>query len=107
MGIWYRRGTIEYPAGISVDPSYGNVYVVDLGNNGVQKFDTNGNLITTWGSRGSGNGQFFGPWGIFFNPLYGNNVYVADTGNERIQEFDSNGKFIATWGTFGYRKWII
>ena len=37
---------------IPVDSS-GNVYVVDWGNNRVQKFDSKGNSITKWGSEGS------------------------------------------------------
>lgn len=40
--------------------SSGNVYVADTGNNRVQKFSSDGNYITEWGSAGSGNGQFNG-----------------------------------------------
>ena len=28
-------------------------------NNRVEKFDSNGNYLTQWGSYGSGNGQFY------------------------------------------------
>ena len=81
------------------------MYVADSGNNRIQKFDSNGTFITKWGSYGTGDGQFIGPWGISFNPL--EIVYVADTDNNRIQKFDSNGNFITKWGSFGYRKWTI
>src|SRR4051794_37946821 len=45
------------PSGIAVD-STGNVYVADTGNHRVQKFDSNGNFLTAWGSYGEGKGQF-------------------------------------------------
>src|SRR4030042_1741132 len=50
-------GQFNYPAGVAVDSS-GNVYVADLGNHRIQKFDSSGGFITKWGSSGSGDGQF-------------------------------------------------
>lgn len=55
------------------------------GNNRVQKFDSDGNFITKWGSEGSGEGQFNRPLGISVDSE--GNVYVVDTGNYRIQVF--------------------
>ena len=46
-----------YDAGIAID-GRGDVYVVDSGNNRIQKFSSDGAFITKWGSHGSGNGQF-------------------------------------------------
>ena len=57
--------------------SSNNVYVTDIGNNCVEKFDSNGNYLTQWGSPGSGNGQFEYPEGIAVDSS--NNVYVADS----------------------------
>jgi tripartite motif-containing protein 71 len=42
-------------------------------------------LLTTWGSEGSGDGQFGEPGGIAVDGA--GNVYVADTGNNRVQKF--------------------
>ncbi|KAF5418121.1 MAG: Virginiamycin B lyase [Candidatus Methanophagaceae archaeon] len=86
------------PRGIAVDGS-GNVYVVDTDNNRTQKFDSNGNFITKWGSYGTGDGEFQRPRGIAVDN--GGNVFVADTRNDRIQKFDSNGNFITKWGSYG------
>jgi tripartite motif-containing protein 71 len=64
-----------------------------LGNNRVQRFTSNGLFVSTWGSLGSGPGQFQHPTGMTVQYPSGK-VFVADTGNSRIQEFDNNGKFI-------------
>lgn len=50
-----------------------------------------------WGTRGSGNGQFFYPYGIATDPS--GNVFVGDTNNYRIEKFDPVGKFLAAWAT--------
>jgi len=91
-------GQFNYPAGIAVD-SVGYVYAADLGNDRIQKFDSNGNFITKWGSWGSGNGQFYFARenaGIAVNQS--GYVYVTDDANHRIQKFDTNGNFISKWG---------
>ena len=64
-----------------------------MGNNRVQRFTSNGLFVFTWGSLGSGPGQFQHPTGMTVQYPSGK-VFVADTGNSRIQEFDNNGKFI-------------
>ena len=51
------------PAGVATDLS-GSVYVTDGVNSRIQKFDANGTFLTTWGSLGSGNGQFLEPSGV-------------------------------------------
>ena len=42
-------GEFNSPLGIATDAD-GNVYVGDTGNTRIQKFDSNGNFITDWGS---------------------------------------------------------
>jgi DNA-binding beta-propeller fold protein YncE len=65
----------------------------------VYKFDSDGNFVTRWGDRGTGDAQFSAPRGVAADWL--GNVYVADTGNNRIQKFDPNGNFITKWGSAG------
>jgi hypothetical protein len=79
--------------------SANNVYIVDTGNNRIQKFDSEGNFITKWGGFGYDPGQFNNPRGIAIDD--DDNVYVLDNGNSRVQKFDNNGKFMMEWGSQG------
>jgi DNA-binding beta-propeller fold protein YncE len=72
----------KFRAGIAIDNS-GNIYVVETINHRIQKFTSNGNFITKWGSEGKAAGQFKNPKGIAIDNT--GNVYVTDTGNNRIQ----------------------
>ena len=83
---------------MAVDGS-GNVYVADAWNDRIQKFDSDGNFLTKWGTEGDGDGQFMSPSGVAVDGS--GSVYVADTNNGRIQKFDSEGNFLTKWGTEG------
>ncbi|MBA4385645.1 MAG: hypothetical protein C0410_12980 [Anaerolinea sp.] len=83
----------------------GIIYIVDSGNSRVVKYNTQGELLTTWGTL-TPNGQtpanpgsFNEPWGIALDQ--NGNVLVADTWNHRIQKFDQDGKFLMQWGVPG------
>ena len=80
-GRWRRE--LNGPAGIGIDAD-DNVYVADQNNHRIQKFTANGEYVTQWGERGSGNGQFNMPWGLC---VADGHVYVADWRNDRIQKF--------------------
>lgn len=56
-------------------------------------------FVATWGTQGSGDGQFENPYGLDCDNS--GNVYVADTGNQRIQKFSSDGTFLTKWGSAG------
>ena len=96
---WTMFGTsFNRPRGIAIDSS-GSVYVTDSGNNQIQKFDSSGTFIKSWGSSGTGDGQFYTPDGIAVDSV--DHVYVVDSQGARIQKFDSNGNFITKWGSSG------
>jgi hypothetical protein len=54
---------------------------------------------TTWGSPGTGNGQFSEPSDAAVAP--NGDVYIADRGNHRIQYFTASGKYLGEWGSLG------
>ena len=83
------------PRRIAIGPD-DSIYIVDQGHTRVIKFSPDGGVLSTWGSKGSGDGQFDDPTSVAVDSTT-NKVYVADPINKRIQVFDSNGKFLAKW----------
>lgn len=86
------------PERLTIDSS-GNIYVVDRGNCRIAKFLTDGS-VTTFGSRGSGNGEFYQPCGISLDNT-GQFLYVTDMHNRRVQKFTLGGTYVSTFGQFG------
>jgi len=83
------------PRKIAIGPD-DSVYVVDQGRARMVKLSSDGRVLTVWGSKGSGDGQFDDHTSVAVDPTT-NTVYVADPRNKRIQVFDSNGKFLTKW----------
>jgi tripartite motif-containing protein 71 len=81
---------------VAVDGS-NNVYVATGG--GVRKFSSTGDVLGSWGSAGTGPGQFNSPFGVAVD--VSGHVYVADTFNNRVQVFTSGGAFLVEWGAYG------
>lgn len=74
------------------------VYVVDSLNHRVQAFNYDGIFQFSFGSFGTGNGQFNEPYGIASD---GTLLYVTDQLNHRVQIFTLWGVYVAQFGTFG------
>jgi DNA-binding beta-propeller fold protein YncE/glucose/arabinose dehydrogenase len=95
-----RKEKFSVLTDVAVDPSSGNVYVLDKYNSQIQKFTSNGTFISKWGGYGIGEERLTAPSGIAVDPSSGN-VYVVDTYNAEIKKFTSDGKFLAMWGDYG------
>lgn len=91
-------GQLKHPAGVAIDPA-GDLWVVDRGNDRVQKFSSEGELLDQFGSSGTGDGQFASPADVAID-LEGN-LWVTDSGNHRVQKFDSKGEFLLKFGSLG------
>ena len=83
------------PRRIAIGPD-DSIYVVDSGDNRIVKLSSDGEVLASWGSEGSGDGQFRGISSVAVDPTT-NKVYVADSMNRRIEVFDSGGKFLTKW----------
>ena len=59
--------------------------MTDTNNYRIQKFDSDGTSLVSWGSFGTGPGQFEGPTGISIDSM--NNLYVVDKINNNVQKF--------------------
>ena len=94
-----RAGLFLYPEGLAVNAD-GRLYVADRGNDRVQVLQPNGAPLKTWGSRGSGPGQFREPHDVALDPARGR-VYVTDGGNARVQIFSLDGDYISQLGSRG------
>jgi Ca2+-binding RTX toxin-like protein len=92
-----KTGFFAFPQYVAVDEA-DNIYITDLGNFRVQKFDNTGTYLHSWGSKGTGQSQFVEPVGIATRNNY---VYVVDHGLNTVKKFDSTGNFIKSWGSEG------
>ena len=86
-------GAFFYPLSFDADTD-GRIFVLDAGNRRIQAFNSKGQYITQWGTRGTGDGQFdfgngFRPEEFFGSLIVDDEgfIYIADVGNKRIQKF--------------------
>jgi len=88
----HRDNVFNQPTNVAWD-SEGSSYFSDgYINSRVGKVNARGEWIASWGSLGTGPGQFDTPHGIAVSPA--DEIYVADRGNRRIQVFDKDGNYI-------------
>ena len=73
-------------------------YVVDTINNRVLIYESDGTFIKSFGSFGTGNGQFNTPTKLV---QVGDYIYVVDQGNNRIEKFTHDGTYVSQWGSYG------
>jgi len=89
--------TFCYPR-VKIDRA-GNLYVLDLGNNRLLKYDSTGKVIWVIGKIGHEPGNFIGAWKL---DIGHDKVYVLEGWNKRMQIFDNNGKHLRNFKIEGH-----
>lgn len=79
--------------------SQGELYILDVKNNVIHKYDPAGKRILSFGGYGSGDGELDAPADISIDKA--GNLFVADKGNHRIVKFDSTGAQQLSFGSKG------
>jgi DNA-binding beta-propeller fold protein YncE len=102
----WEPGKFNKPYGIDVDKNNGDIYVADMMNQQIQKFDRSGRFIKAFpkpwevvGRGGGGKGQGLLPTAL---ALQGDNVFVADA--YQIAVFTKDGKFVRQFGRPGRQE---
>ncbi|MBM3773780.1 MAG: 6-bladed beta-propeller [Acidobacteria bacterium] len=93
------RDAFNEPTGVAFLPN-GDFLVADgYVNSRVIKFNRDGEYLTHWGRKGTGDGEFDLVHDVTVDSS--GRVYVADRTNARVQIFDTNGKFLGKWTHLG------
>ena len=86
---------VRRPWGAAINQR-GEVIVADEGGHCVSVFSPSGEKLRTFGTYGSGQGQFQSPCGVAVDDEW--NILVADGDNHRIQKFTPEGQFLTAVG---------
>ena len=92
------NGQFNNPTGIICDGD-NNIYVVDSGNDRIQKFTSDGGFIMTWGSNGSNLDEFNFPLDIYISSV--DTLYITDYYNHRFLEYTKTGTPLNEYGSYG------
>ncbi len=86
-------------SGVAVNPNTGVLYVASWQNRKVYMYNADTLVyLGSFGSGGTGNGQFTNPWDI---DVMNDVVYVADAKQDRVQAFSTTGSFLGAFGSTG------
>ena len=90
--------TDSYPYDVAVTED-GHLAVVERNNHTVSLYNVNGQVIYSFGSPGSEDGQFYYPTAV---AIRGDVMYVVEEENNRVQKFSiSRRSFISKFGNSG------
>jgi YD repeat-containing protein len=92
-----ENGEFKNPVGVVVDAS-GNVWVVDRGNNRLEKFSSENAYLAKYGSVGTGELQFKEP---LYVAISAGDLYVSDSGNARVEVLALSGTYVNQFGATG------
>ncbi len=79
--------------------SDGNMYVADVGNRRIQKFDPDLNFVAEWPVLGANSGLPSQPYSLAVSA--DNLIFVMDTTNNAINVYDASGRLLRWFGESG------
>ena len=91
-------GGVRGPWGVAINQR-GEVVVTEFDRHCISVFSPSGEKLRSFGTFGSGQGQFEYPCGVEVDGE--GNILVAGNNNHRIQKFTAEGQFLSTVGTQG------
>ena len=89
---------LSKPWGVVVNKK-GEIIIAENSADCISVYSQTGEKLRSFGSRGSGQGQFYEPRGVAVDD--DGNILVTDTMNNRIQKFTADGTFITAVGSEG------
>ncbi len=92
---------IKGPDSMSLNHKH-ELVITDVRDHCIHVFSPNLKKLLSFGSRGSGHGQFHFPMGVAVDR--DGNILVVDKGNHRIQKFSAGGRFLVSVGTRGRKQ---
>ncbi|XP_070531694.1 tripartite motif-containing protein 3-like [Ptychodera flava] len=95
----FGKDELKHPVGIAISPTNGRVYVVDMSAGCIRIYTQQGKYISSFGTKGTGEGQFSSPFCIAINSK--GNIIVSDRDNHRIQVWNADGQFLFSFGEHG------
>lgn len=90
---------LEQPTGIAWAEDLDRLFVIDTAAQSVKILDGQGRLLSEFGGRGDGPGQFNFPTFLWVSPT--GEVLVTDSLNFRVQRFASDGRYLGQFGQSG------
>ena len=91
-------GRLGQPFGIAFGKD-GMWAVAGFSNHCVYIFDSQDQVVKSFGAPGNGNRQFNHPTGVAFDD--DNHLYVVDNNNHRVQKFTIRGEYVLKFGSYG------
>ena len=96
------NGEFKRNAGITVNPTSGEIFVADTGKDSIQVLDENGNFVRKFSSFGTAPGQLKNPQDLVF--LHDGILVVTD--DYYLHYFQSDGTFIKRVNASSPRKYV-
>lgn len=97
--VFNDTNKLRQPTGIAYSPVNHEIWVSETEAHCISIFDSTGKKIRSFGSRGTGPGEFNFPTSLCIDAA--GNVYVVDALNFRVQIFNSEGKLLSMFGKTG------